>query len=523
MKTETEDRRPKTVASGRSRVLFATLAFTVSGLRYPVSGFSQCPDGSPPPCRSADRAPANSVAVLYFENASRDTADAYLADGLTEDIITRLSGIERLTVRSRYQVRRYRGTTSFDPSAVGRALGVSYLVSGTLRRSGNELRVNAELIRVAGGVQVWGRQFDQAAGNVFAIQEALSGEVARGIVGRLLPGEQRTVAAQPTRNAAAYDHYLRGNFYLAQRDSAGYARALDEYAAAFRADSTFADAVARLAMTYNMGAGAIPLPLDTLRARAETAAARALRLSPRSAEAWLATAQARLLREPRRMTGVREALDSAMRLDSGNAEIVHAAAVNAMYRGDVDLSTRLYHRALALEPNRPVALNNLGAAALRAGDYGQARAWFDSLEHVDQRYAPGRWRPYRVAAMMLMGDTAAARAETAAWPSIPGMGPLAAYVAAFATIPRGDTIALRRAVMNYLASVRAVDDNGGRLGWGMVPAWIIVARGDLPSLALDVLEAQLPTASMHSTLTSRAFDSLRSDPRFQRLWAATAP
>ena len=109
-----------------------------------------------------------SVAVLYFESRSGDTNDLALADGLTEEIIGRLSGIERLTVRSRYLVRRYRSAPVDDPAAVARSLNVTYLVSGTVRRSGGRLRVNAELIRAAGGAQVWGQQFDQAGGDVVA-------------------------------------------------------------------------------------------------------------------------------------------------------------------------------------------------------------------------------------------------------------------------------------------------------------------------------------------------------------------
>ena len=143
---------------GRRAINRFVLAATVLSVSPSVRlSATQCPDGAPPPCRGATRpaAPAlNSVAVLYFENATRDTNDAYLSDGITEEIISRLAGIERVTVRSRYLVRRYRGAALEDPAAVGRALNVTYLVSGSVRRAGGRLRVNAELIRAAGGAQV---------------------------------------------------------------------------------------------------------------------------------------------------------------------------------------------------------------------------------------------------------------------------------------------------------------------------------------------------------------------------------
>ncbi len=102
---------------------------------------AQCPDGTPPPCgRTGLRAPtANSVAVLYFDNTSRDTSDAYLADGLTEEIIVRLQQVRRLQVKSRFESQRVRSEHRMSPEALGRALGARYLVNGTIQRAGERL------------------------------------------------------------------------------------------------------------------------------------------------------------------------------------------------------------------------------------------------------------------------------------------------------------------------------------------------------------------------------------------------
>jgi TolB-like protein len=96
-----------------------------------------------------------SLAVLYFENASADTGDAYLADGITEESISRLGQVGRIQVKSRYLVRRYRGDTDQDPAAIGRTLGVSSIVTGSVRRGGNRVRVTAEMVRTATGNVVW--------------------------------------------------------------------------------------------------------------------------------------------------------------------------------------------------------------------------------------------------------------------------------------------------------------------------------------------------------------------------------
>src|SRR5438105_3189231 len=120
----------------------------------------QCPDGSPPPCNRPARTAVtalnpSSVAVLYFETVSRDTTDMQLAVGLTEELITRLSQVERLEVKSRYESRRVRGSDE-DPRAIGRTLRAAYLVSGSLQQAGSRVRLNVSLVRSATGAQVWG-------------------------------------------------------------------------------------------------------------------------------------------------------------------------------------------------------------------------------------------------------------------------------------------------------------------------------------------------------------------------------
>ena len=136
-----------------------TLVFAVPlCLCAPVPAVSQCPDGTPPPCAARPARlvapPPNSVAVMYLDNESPDTSDAYLADGLTEEITTKLGQVGRLAVTSNTTMRRYRGPAALEPTALGRALRVAQLVSGSIRRAGHRIRVNVELLRARDGVQL---------------------------------------------------------------------------------------------------------------------------------------------------------------------------------------------------------------------------------------------------------------------------------------------------------------------------------------------------------------------------------
>lgn len=164
-------------------------------LSWPAaSALAQCPDGSPPPCRAATGRPpapaANSVAVLYLDNLSRDTADAFLADGLTEEIIIRLGQVPRLAVKSRYEVQRFRGRTAQDLAALGRALGAAYLVTGSVQRAGDQVRLRYEVIRAATRTHVAGDVIDRSSRDLLTVESDIAREVATAITGQLLPEER---------------------------------------------------------------------------------------------------------------------------------------------------------------------------------------------------------------------------------------------------------------------------------------------------------------------------------------------
>ncbi len=324
-----------------------------TGLTVRLSAL-QCPDGSPPPCRAAaPRAvpapPPNSVAVLYFDNLSRDTADAYLADGLTEELIVRLGQIGRLAVKSRSAAQRFRGRRADDPAALGRVLGVAYLVNGSVRRAGTRLRVTVNLVRASSGLQLWGEQYDRENADVLAIEEDVARAVATAIAGRLLPGERASLAARPTREPTAYDHFLRGNYALAQRNPRALARAIAEYEAAARLDPGFAAALARTAYAYGLyldWAWEYPgVPAESVLARGFGAADRALREDSTASDAWMAIGYLRTFRHPRTFENAKAAFERAIALDPRNAEAHHQFGSILRWLGEDAAAAETFARA----------------------------------------------------------------------------------------------------------------------------------------------------------------------------------
>ncbi|HEY2805987.1 MAG TPA: hypothetical protein VGI92_09035 [Gemmatimonadales bacterium] len=248
----------------------------------------QCPDGSPPPCGAASRVQrppsANSVAVLYFENQAHDTADALLADGLTEELITRLSQVQRLEVKSRYESRRVRGSDE-DPRSLGRSLHAAYIVSGSLQQAGNRVRLNVALVRAATGAQVWGDVYDRVGGDALDIQSQVAREVAGAITGRLLPEERATLERRPTRDPLAYDLYLRGLAAANTTTESGTRAAIALFDQAIARDSTFADAWAQRAWAWVWLADGYVVARDAY-GRARESAGRALQLDSSRALAY---------------------------------------------------------------------------------------------------------------------------------------------------------------------------------------------------------------------------------------------
>jgi TolB-like protein/tetratricopeptide (TPR) repeat protein len=357
----------------------------------------------------------NSVAVLYFENGSRDSADAYLADGLTEEVILRLQQVPRLEVKSRYESRRVRAMRDAAPEKIGRDLGARYLVSGTIQRSGTRIIVRVELTRADRGVGVWSERYDQTSADVLDVIDAVARGVATGVAGRLMPTEAADLARRPTADAGAYEHFLRGNFYLAQRNAASLARAADEYEQANARDPLFAASLARVAYVYALGVfyGVGVLPADTVQVRADRAVERAVRDGPDVSDTWLAKG---FLLTVRSFLGRGDYVDEAVaalaravQLDPRSPEAHHQYAQGLIIIGRDSAARAELRRALELEPGRAITYADWSVVALVEGRLLEARDWCDSALEADQSLEEAY--VVRTRARLGLGDIAGAQRD----------------------------------------------------------------------------------------------------------------
>ncbi|HKM67258.1 MAG TPA: protein kinase [Candidatus Acidoferrum sp.] len=189
-------------------------------------------------------APAKkSVAVLYFENQGGGKEDEYFRDGMTEDIITELSKITQLQIFPRSEMLAFRDKQTAAPQ-VGQQLGATFVLEGTIRRSGNRLRITAQLGESATRHSVWAERYDRQLEDVFAIQDEIARSIAQALRITLTPQEEKTIGQKPTENTQAYDFYLRGRSY-ARRENTDYA--LQMFEQAIHLDANFALAYAGIA------------------------------------------------------------------------------------------------------------------------------------------------------------------------------------------------------------------------------------------------------------------------------------
>ncbi len=527
-------RRGRAFEGGRAAVLLAPLYFCFVDPTVRLA--AQCPDGSPPPCRApaahATTAPLpNSVAVLYFDNLSPDTADAYLADGLTEEVASRLGDIRRLLVKqaSRESARRLRETTPDYRVAMGHVMGVRYLVEGSLRRAGPRVRVVARLVNAANGFRAWGQTYDRAAADLLSLEEEIAREVATSIAGQLAPAERTALAERPTTDPGAYEHFLQGNYYLAKRSAAGLRRAIGEYETAARLDPRFTRTIARAGLAYELSyefgvstpySWTLPgLPRDSMLARGLALTSRALAQDSTVSDAWVARAYASSFLHPHSFEGVAAAIERAVALDQHNSEAFQQYAFFLRLLGQDSAARTADLRSLAIEPERPITLSALGFLSLLERHYDDSRHWLDSSLRVNPEFYLGYLR--RARTRLMLKDPAGARADAEMALRLAGAdSSLGEALLAMADAQTGDTVTARARLNRVLAAVTVWEAN---LEEHLLPAAALVTLGDREG-ALRFLERVEPRgARFWSGLRAPEFDPLRADPRFQRLVGESRP
>ncbi len=499
------------VDAGHRRMPIATAILVVLALLVGAAAVrwkDRLPGGNAPP--GAPR----TIAVLPFTDLSEGGDQQYFGDGLAEELIAGLARLDGLRVAARSASFRFRDP-GLDVKVAGRRLSVQGIVEGSVRRTGDRVRVAVSVVDAGTGFEIWSDVFERDAGDVFAVQEEIAQAVVRAL-GLSGPADARLVE-RGTENLEAYDHLLRGNYRLIDRTAANVRAAEAEYAEAARLDPAWATPVFREAYALLVYADwGWPYPGRTgrqLLSRAEVLVDSALVRAPDSADGWLARAYLRVLEDPYRLSGSVDAFRRAIAIDSTQPEAFHQYGQTLMALGRDAEAHEAYLRALRLDPARPFTLIPLAAIALHDGRVAEARAWEDSALAVEPANSYARAGLARI--LLAAGDTAGAVREAR----------LAARLDNAHAVPVLSTLAVALAAAGEQAEARrAFSDAVDRAGappYGVTPGTYLgmaaVGLGDR-ARALELLSATEPRGAWFwFYLQSPIFDGLRSDPAFRRL------
>jgi eukaryotic-like serine/threonine-protein kinase len=225
-----------------------------------------------------------SLAVLPFENVSRDPENEYLSDGIPGSLINNLATVPRLRVIAQSTVFRYKGR-QVDPQAVGRELNVRAILTGRMVQSGGSLRIGTELVDVATGTQLWSSQFDRKPGDIFAIQDEISSEISEKLRLQLTRAEKKQLIKRHTEDTEAYRLYLQGRHHWNRWTEEGFYKAIGYFQQAVEKDPAYALAYAGLADSYVLLGWNSYLPPKDAFPQGRAAAMRAMQLDPELGEA----------------------------------------------------------------------------------------------------------------------------------------------------------------------------------------------------------------------------------------------
>jgi TolB-like protein/Flp pilus assembly protein TadD len=401
-RTESADELPKKTAPNRAWIYVVIIAGAISASLFFFGRYTATSKQS-----VSAELPDKSIAVLPFENLSRDPDNAYFADGIQDEILARLSKIGDLKVISRTSTQKYKSAPD-NLREIAKQLGVSNILEGSVQKAADQVRVNVQLINALNDAHLWSDIYDRKLTDIFVVESDIAKAVADTLQAKLTGAEKQTIAAQPTSDTVAYELYLKGRLLWGKRGGDNLRQAIAFYEQAIARDPSFALAYAGLAEAYVVLPSFTETALRDVYPKAKAAALKALQLDEKLAEAHTALALV---------------LFGEFDMASSTAEFQRAIALNPNYAtahqwygnsplaavGRFDESIAEEKRAIELDPLSPAINSTLGQDLYFARRYDEAIAQLRKTLEID----PTFYFAHVILglALQLKGDVPAAIAE----------------------------------------------------------------------------------------------------------------
>jgi len=395
----------QTVQKRRARLRWVGGAAALLALTMIVGGIAMF---SRSRVRSALPVPEKSIAVLPFENLSRDPDNAYFAEGMQDEILARLSKIADLKVISRTSTQKYKSAPD-NLREIAKQLGVANVLEGSVQKAADQVRVNVQLINALNDAHLWGDIYDRKLTDIFAVESDIATTIANTLQAKLTGAEKQSIAAPPTSDLTAYELYLKGRLLWGKRSGDNIPKAIAFYEEAIARDPNYALAYAGLADSYALlPAYTATAPRDVF-PKAKAAALKALQLDDKLAEAHTALAFL-LYGADLDMAGSISEFQRAIALNPNYATAHHwygNGPLTALGRFDEAMAEG--KRAVELDPLSPVINADLGQNLYNARRYDEAIAQLRKTLEIDPTFY---YAHYNLGvALQLKGDVPAAIAE----------------------------------------------------------------------------------------------------------------
>jgi serine/threonine protein kinase/tetratricopeptide (TPR) repeat protein len=362
------------------------------------------------PATSGVAPTAPSIAVLPFANLSGDKEQEYFSDGLSEELMGLLTKVKALHVAGRTSSFALKGK-DISLAEIGRQLHVATVLEGSVRRSGDHLRVSVALVSATDGYQLWAETYDRTMSDVFAVQDDIAGEVVAALKVALLPEERPTSTRRRTTSLEAYAQYLLGNRLHEGNSPESWRRAVEAYENAIRLDSGYAPAYAGLAVAENDLSSLAETfsEMEEWEQKARSAAETALSLDPALASAYVARATILRAAFPPDCAGAQADFEQALALDPGDASVRTWYSWFLAYLGRLPEAIAEARKAVNLDPLSGTAWHVLGAHLVTSGDLPAAREALARAIKISPEDVTSYW--YLGVASLLQKDPKAALAE----------------------------------------------------------------------------------------------------------------
>jgi len=450
----------------------------------------------------------DSVAVLPFVNASADPNTEYLSDGITESVINNLSQLPNLRVMARSTMFRYKGKET-DPQKVGQDLGVRAVLSGRLLQRGDALIIQAELMDVAKGSQLWGGQYNRKAADVFALQEDLAKEISEKLRLRLTGEEKQRLTKRYTENAEAYQLYLKGRYYWNKGSEEGCQKAIEYFQQALDKDPSYALAYAGLADTYSLLLSAFGwFPPQEAIPKAKAAALKALEIDERLPEPHVALGYASLAYDWDWPTAGKH-FQQAIALNPAypTAHVWYSEYLVVLGRTDEGLAEA--KRALDLDPVSLLVNRNMARQLYLAGRFDRAIEQSRKMLEMDPGFPLAHWQ--LGTAYAIKGMYGEALAELEKYAALSGRSPLALSYVGYALARSGE----RSQALRIVDELQALSKRKYVYSISIARVYVGLSEKDQAIAWLE--KAYQERSFVYLLKVDPTWDPLRSDRRFQDL------